>query len=101
MGRQEDNKAVFGSKHEIPPGSVYGITLTSRQIAGWIKYFSGGSLEIGMTLGSAPGTGYLMGTPTGGAEVAEINCAGTFYVLATGATVTAYVMIGTTAGSEV
>lgn len=96
MSRSEDIKFIIGQKIVIGLSQILGITLSDKQIAGTIRYASGGSLELGMTQGSAWGTGYLMGT----GEIANINCAGTFYVAATGATVTAYVLRGLSMGSE-
>ena len=78
----------------IPPGTVSGFTVGSGFMSVVIKYFSGGSLEIGgSTL--APGNGYLIS----GSEVLSFDLRGSFYLAATGATVTAYILYGKSEGT--
>lgn len=69
-----------------------------------VKYFSGGTLEIvgsptgatlpGASLAGLPGTQYIMGTT----EVQSIDGPCRFYLMASGSTAIACLMVGLTAG---
>ena len=95
---REDVGSLLPEKFVIGLSSILGITALAGQNACSVKYASGGSLEIGgtaaMTTGGITaftwGNGYLMGT----SEIFNANMMGTFYVAATGATVTCFIMRG-------
>lgn len=74
---------------------IIGVTVAAGQNAAIVKYFSGGSLEIG---GSTLtwGQGYLLDTK----EIVSIQSTGTFYLAATGSTVTCMVLKGKTSGFD-
>lgn len=78
-----------GERLAVGLSAIIGITLVPGQQVAVLKYFSGGSLEIG---GSALtwGAGYLMGT----SEVLNMKSQGTFYLAATGATAVAMLLRG-------
>jgi len=93
MGREQDIHALRASRHDIGLSTITGVTVLPGQIGVVIKNFTGGSLEIGGT-GLTWGEGYLMGA----GEAVSIDSAGTFFLAATGATVTAMVLKGLSAG---
>jgi len=93
MARSEDINSVLGERIHIGLSSVIGLTAVAGQIAASVKYMSGGSMEIGVTSGGGWGGGYQMSA----GEVVNLDCSGTVYMVATGATAVAVVMRGRSA----
>lgn len=106
-----DQREVFGVKPEkyvIAPGATNAqlITPVAYEVANQVKYGTGGSLEIqkapqgttyiGASLAPLIGTGYLMGT----AEALSLGGPARYYLMATGATVTAFVLRGLSDGYD-
>ena len=84
--------------------TIVGVTAIPFQSSVILKILSGNSLEIGGTFCRSNGAtaaftwtkGYLLGT----SEVLSFNCTGTFYLAATGATVTVHMLRGLGQGSD-
>lgn len=111
---QDDINGLVGVKQFVPPGATLAVLISpqSGETGQLLKYFTGGSLEIvqapisnagsqtvgqtwaGASLVALQGTGYLLGT----SEVVSISGPARFYLMATGATVTCYLLKGLTAG---
>ena len=111
---QDDINGLVGVKQIVPPGATLAVLIAPQngETGQLIKYFTGGSLEIvqapvshsgGETIGltwTGPslvnllGTGYLMGA----GEVVSVSGPARYYLMATGATVTCYLLKGLTAG---
>lgn len=102
----QDTSSVYGILTEtlvMAPSVTVMITPLPGQISATLKWFSGGSLSItsasltsgGCTFASA--NAYLVGTT----EVVNMNLAGNIYLMASGATCTAYLLRGRSAGFTV
>jgi len=86
--------SFVGKKLFIPPATVSSIAVVAGLNSIIIKFAAGSSLEFGgATL--ANGNGYLMTL----GEVLAFDTRGTFYLAATGATATAYLISGKTDGT--
>ena len=90
---RDDVESLVGTRLTIGLSTIVGITVLPGQNAVIVKYFSGGSLEIG---GSSLtwGAGYLLDTK----EVVNVQSSGTFYLAATGSTVTCMLLKGRSSG---
>lgn len=97
MSRQTDIHQMLGRRISVGLSTIIGVTVVAGQLAQAIKYFSGGSLEIGCTSGGGWGTAYLMGT----SEVVNVDNAGTFYLAATGATAIAHMITAKSQGYDI
>lgn len=93
MAREDDIHGITCGVLTIGLSTIVGITVAPGQLAVSLRYATGGSLEIGGS-GHTWGAGYLMAST----EIKDFNCAGTFFLAARGATVTAYIMRGLSAG---
>lgn len=97
MSGSADNDiyGVIGKRLHIGVSAIIGITIVPGQNSQLIKYFTGGSLEIGgATL--TWGIGYLFG----GNEAVALDVRGTYYLCATGATATVMLLGGKSMGFE-
>lgn len=95
MGARDDVYGYEGLRVSIGLSQIRGITIVPGQNACVVKYFSGGSLEIGgpsLTWGS----GYMFSA----SEAISMQSSGTYYLAATGATVIAMIFKGKTSGFE-
>lgn len=93
MAREADIHSVQSEALSVGMSALTGITSIPGMLATLIKYGSGGSLEIGgsdLTRGNA----YLFTV----GEALTLDSSGQIYLLATGATVTAYILRGKSAG---
>ena len=95
MSQRDELFGFEGKRIEIGLSSIIGVTVVAGQAAAILKYFSGGSLEIG-GLSLTWGQGYIMDTK----EVVSFQTSGTFFLAATGATVTCMMFRGKTSGFE-
>lgn len=114
---QSDINGVKGIKQIVPVGATVAVLISplDGETGSLIKYFTGGSLEIvqapvrhdtygqssligltwaGASLVALQGTGYLFGS----SEVVSVDGPARYYLMATGATVTCYLLKGLTAG---
>lgn len=89
-----DVYALVGTPLYVGLSAIIGVTIQSGYCATVVKYASGGSLEIGGSSMSW-GTGYLFGVN----EAVSINMRGTFFLAATGATATVYLLTGLSQGA--
>ena len=99
MSTRDEVGSHYPEKLVIPPAVTVEIPVIAGQNAALIKYGSGGSLLIvghSLPTGStyAVSQEYLMGTN----EVQFSNIMGSIYLLATGATVTCYLLRYRTSG---
>lgn len=94
MSREVDIHDLAAGPVYVGMSSILGISTIAGMLATVIKYGSGGSLEIGGT-DLTWGNGYLYTV----GEALTFDSAGTIYLAATGATVTAYVIKGKSAGT--
>lgn len=93
MAKDDDIFSLVGQKHTIGLSSIVGISVIPGVVSVLVQYGTGGSLEIGgATL--TWGQGFLFKVDQG----ISLDNAGTFYLAATGATVTAYTLRGRSAG---
>lgn len=98
MARVDDIANLVPERLVIGLSAIVGVTAQPFQSVVTIKILSGNSLEIGgsfaLSAGASTaftwGAGYLLGT----SEVLSFNATGTFFLAATGATVTALVLRG-------
>lgn len=96
MARVDDIGSVIPERLVVGLSSIVGVSAIPFQSAVVIKILAGSSLEIGgsyaLSSGASTaftwGAGYLLGT----SEVLSFNATGTFYLAATGATVTASIL---------
>lgn len=95
MGARDDVYGFQGLRVVVDLSQIVGVTISAYQNASIIKYYSGGSLEIGGA-SLTWGQGYLFS----GGEALSIQSSGTYYLVATGATVIAMVLKGKTSGFE-
>lgn len=89
MGREQDVTGIGSTRLTLGLSTVFGITNIPGLLTNTLKYFSGGSLEIGGS-NLTWGGGYMLGT----SEVFNFSTVGTFYLCATGATVVAMLARG-------
>lgn len=82
--------ALHGSEIQVGLSAIIGFTVVPGMGAGILKYNSGGTLWFGATLLSTIGVGYLVSS----GEALSFNMTGTFYMTATGATVSAMFLYG-------
>lgn len=106
MGRENNIYGVSAAVITVGIGASLArlIEPVPGECASVIKYFTGGSLEIigappgttyaGATVTALAGTGYLFGT----AEAMNIDGAGRYYLIATGATAQCYLLRGLSQG---
>jgi hypothetical protein len=78
-----------GEKVTVGLSQILGVTGIAGQNSAILKYYSGGSLEIGGPSLTWAG-GYLVST----SEVLSLNSYATFYLVASGATVVTYLLRG-------
>lgn len=95
MGARDDVYGFQGIRLSIGLSQIVGVTVAPGQNASIVKYYSGGSLEIGGA-SLTWGAGYLFNAN----EVISIQSSGTYYLAATGATVIAMIFKGKTSGFE-
>lgn len=95
MSQRDELFGFEGKRITVGLSQIVGVTVSAGQAAAIIKYFSGGSLEIGGA-SLTWGQGYLMDTK----EVVSFQSSGTFYLAATGSTVTCMMFRGKTSGFE-
>lgn len=90
MGKQGDIVTLQSQRIAIGLSSVIGVTV-SDYLCGWqFKMTKGGTLEIGVTSGGGWGAGYAMDL----GEICNITGAGTFYMVASGATCMGHLLQG-------
>ena len=98
----QDRIYVLGATRvAVGVSTILKIQASDNQAAFTIKILAGGgTLEIvrGTTTG---GAGWGLGYPLGASEVLNIGGPAAFYLAATGATMTAALLIGQTAGATV
>lgn len=95
MGREQDIHNLRSERVVVGLSTIHGVTVLPGQVGVLVKYFSGGTLEIGgqsLTWDA----GYIFAD----SEAISIDSAGSFYLAATGATVTAMVLKGLSAGQD-
>lgn len=95
MSQRDDVNSLVGLKVLLGPSQIFGVTVVPGLNSTTVKYFSGGSLEIGGA-SLTWGAGYLLGTN----EIVNIPSNGNFYLAVTGATVTCYILKGRSNGFE-
>lgn len=94
MSRQDDVLSLRAVRVSIGPSTIIGVTVAATQFACVLKVAAGGSsgtMEVGGTA-LTWGAGY----PIGASEVLSINACGTFYLAASGVTMTAALLFGDT-----
>ena len=89
MAQRDDVIALDGFRLSVGLSTIVGVTVTANQNAMIFKRFSGGTLEVGGA-SLTWGQGYIVGTN----EIINVNSTGTFYLAATGATVTVMFLRG-------
>lgn len=115
MSREADVLGFTNAVLTVQPGATLALLVTPvpGQVSTVLKYGAGGSLEIvgappplsninspgttvwaGSSLVTLQGTGYLLGT----AEALSWDGSSRFYLIATGATATAYLLRGLSSG---
>lgn len=106
MSREADICGLGSTVMIIAPGATNALLVIppAGEVSSLIKYGAGGSMELvqsqaGVTLTGSSlvpliGTGYLMGTT----ETVNIDGPARYYIVATGATVTAYHLTGFSSG---
>lgn len=95
MAREEDIKALQSRIVAVGLSSIIGITVIPGQIVANLKQFSGGSMVIGGATLSWT-NGYQLST----GEILNLDCSGTFFLAATGATAIAHLLLGKSSGFE-
>lgn len=98
MARTDDVFQFLPERINVGLSSIIGVTVWPGQVSVSLKYFTGGTLEVGGTYAVTAGAtvaftwgkGYVMDT----AESLSSNMSGIFYLAATGATVTAMLIRG-------
>jgi hypothetical protein len=96
MARVSDIANLLPERIIVGPSAIVGVTAFVHQSFVNIKILSGGSLEIGGTYALSSGAttaftwgnGYLLGAT----EILGFNATGNFFLAATGATVTVFVL---------
>lgn len=94
MSGQDDIGNLRGEKVVVGLSQILGVSLIAGERWAILKYSSGGSLEIGgpsLTWGA----GYLYAP----SEVLSFPMTNTFYLVASGATVTTFLLRGETVGN--
>lgn len=94
MSRSEDVNNIRSERLDVGTGTAIGLTVYPGQLAVQIKLLAGGTLEIGGQSQTA-GTMY----PLSASEVWNGNLSGQIWLYATGATCTAAIIRGKTAGT--
>lgn len=95
MSQRDELFGFDGLRLNVGLSQIIGVTVVAGQAAAILKYFSGGSLEVGGA-SLTWGAGYLLDTK----EVMSFQTSGTFYLAATGSTVTCMMFKGKTSGFE-
>jgi len=90
---RDDVESLVGTRLTVGLSQIIGITVLAGQNSIIVKYYSGGSLEVG-GVSLTWGSGYLLDTK----EVVNIQSSGTFYLAATGSTVTCMILKGRSSG---
>lgn len=94
-----DVKGITAQRVIVGVSQILGVTVVAGQISSTIGYLSGGSLEVGGA-SLTWGKGWLMGSTTTPQGLLPDLSAGTYYLAATGATVTCQIITKLSAGFE-
>ena len=99
MARTDDVFQFLPQQLVIGLSQIFGVTIGAGQVSVSLKWFSGGTLEIGgtyvlsstgVTTAFTWGTGYVLDTT----ESLSSNMSGNFYLAASGSTVVAMLLRG-------
>lgn len=102
---QTDIYSMGATRINVGLSTIIRVTPTAYQYAENIKILAGGgTLEIiptPLALSGASAVGWGLGYPIGASEVVSVSGPAVFYMAATGATMTATILLGYTAGATI